>query len=53
MVTQKERYRVRFNRWHDKQIDLTTFCINLIFTIAIAIAGFVIEYSSNNAFKEK
>lgn len=44
-------FKNRFSRWHDKQINLLTFCINLVFTISIAISGFVI--SSNELFKGK
>jgi len=34
---------IRFNRWHDKQIDLLTFLINLIFILSIAILGFIVD----------
>jgi len=46
-----KEYKNRFSRWHDKQIDLLTFCINFVFTISIAISGFVI--SNNEIFKGK
>ena len=42
-----DRYKERFNKWHTKQIDLLTFSINLIFTISIALLGFIINLSEN------
>jgi uncharacterized membrane protein len=41
---------VRFNRWHDKQINLLTFLINLFFTLSIATLGFVIKNFKNAPF---
>ncbi|MBS1571842.1 MAG: hypothetical protein JST62_05545 [Bacteroidetes bacterium] len=46
-------YKDRFAKWHNKQIDLLTFCINLNFTISIAIAGFIIANQDNTIFKDK
>jgi len=40
----------RFNRWHDKQLNLITFLINLFFTLSIVIIGFVLNDLSNNLF---
>ncbi|MFH1320378.1 MAG: hypothetical protein ABII90_06985 [Bacteroidota bacterium] len=40
----------RFNRWHDKQIALLTFGINLFFTIGIASIGFILNYLDTNLF---
>ena len=45
-------YKDRFAKWHNKQIDLLTFCINLNFTIAIAIAGFIISNQDKPIFKD-
>lgn len=45
-------YKVRFAKWHDKQIDLLTFCINLNFTISIAIAGFIISNQDEAIFND-
>jgi len=45
-------YKDRFEKWHNKQIDLLTFCINLNFTISIAIAGFIISNQDKSLFKD-
>ena len=53
---QKERLNnltVRFNRWHDKQISLLTFLINLFFTLSIATIGFVINNFKNELFSKE
>lgn len=50
---QKERSNKlteRFNRWHDRQISLLTFLINLFFTLSIATIGFVIKNFKNELF---
>lgn len=52
---QKERTNdltVRFNRWHDKQINLLTFLINLFFTLSIVTIGFVINNFKNELFSK-
>lgn len=46
-------YKDRFARWHTKQIDLLTFCINLNFTISIAISGFIISNQDKSIFKDQ
>jgi hypothetical protein len=48
-----KEYRERFNRWHLKQIDLLTFLINFLFTICIAVSGFVIANQDKPFFKCK
>lgn len=40
----------RFTRWHDKQMSLMTFCINLLFTLSLATLGFIINNSNNVVF---
>lgn len=52
---QKEKLNnltVRFNRWHDKQINLLTFLINLFFTLSIATIGFIITNLKNELFEK-
>jgi hypothetical protein len=44
-------YKDRFSKWHSKQIDLLTFCINLLFTLSIAVSGFIISNKSKDLFK--
>ena len=46
-------YKDRFARWHNKQIDLLTFSINFVFTISIAISGFIISNHDKEIFKDK
>ena len=46
-----DKLYTRFNRWHDKQIDLLTFLINLIFILSITILGFIVD--KWNFFNEK
>lgn len=46
-------YKDRFAGWHTKQIDLLTFCINLNFTISIAISGFIISNEEKPIFKDQ
>lgn len=46
-------YRDRFAKWHTKQIDILTFCINLNFTISLAIAGFIISNQDKEIFKDQ
>lgn len=46
-------YKDRFVKWHNKQIDLLSFCINLNFTISIAIAGFIIANQDKSIFKDQ
>jgi len=43
----------RFVRWHEMQISLFTFCINLLFTLSIATIGFIVNNFSNDIFKNK
>jgi hypothetical protein len=53
---QKERtteLSIRFNRWHDKQLYLSTFLINLFFTLSIVTLGFVVNNFKNGIFDEK
>jgi hypothetical protein len=45
--------KVRFSFWHSKQLDLLTFSINLLFTISVATAGFVIANQQTLLFKDK
>ena len=42
----------RFNRWHDKQINLLTFLINLFFTLSIATIGFIIKNFKDELFNK-
>lgn len=42
----------RFNRWHDKQINLLTFLINLFFTLSIATIGFIVNNFKNDLFDQ-
>ena len=46
-------YKDRFTKWHSKQIDLLTFCINLNFTVSIAISGFIISNQDKPIFKDQ
>lgn len=43
-------YKDRIAKWHNKQVDLLTFCINLNFTISIAIAGLIISNVDKSFF---
>ncbi len=36
-------YQARINRWHDKKMDLMSFTIGLLFTLALAFLGFVFD----------
>lgn len=47
-----ENYKSRFIWWHDKQINLLTFSINLVFTISVALFGFIIS-NENGGFSDK
>jgi hypothetical protein len=49
-IVRLSNYKSRFNRWHDKQIDLLTFSINLVFTITIAIYGFIFNHNDHCFF---
>lgn len=40
----------RFNRWHDKQMALLTFLINLFFALSIATLGLVVNNFKNELF---
>jgi len=51
-ATLKE-YKDRFLRWQTKQIDLLSFFINLIFTLTIAVTGFIISNQEKDFFKNK
>ena len=44
-------YKNRFTKWQDKQINLLNICINLNFTIVIAISGFIISNYDKALFK--
>lgn len=48
-----QAYKDRFSWWHNKQIDLLTFCINFVFTISIAISGFILNNHDKVIFKDK
>lgn len=37
-----EGYKRRFSLWQGKQLDYLTFSINLLFTICLAVAGFIV-----------
>lgn len=39
-------YQKRINRWHDKSMDMLTFSINLLFTISLALLGFIYSFDS-------
>lgn len=43
----------RLVRWQDKQINLLTFSINLLFTISVAAIGLIINNFDKNVFKNK
>ncbi len=52
---QKEKIsklNVRFNRWHDKQINLLTFLINLVFTLSSIALGLIINNYDKNIFQK-
>lgn len=38
-----DKYNERFNRWHDKQLNLMTFAINLFLTLGVASIGFIFK----------
>lgn len=46
-------FKDRFSKWHTKQIDTLTFLINLLFTLSVAIAGFIIANQDKDFFKDK
>lgn len=46
-------FKDRFSKWHTKQIDTLTFLINLLFTLSVAIAGFIIANQDKEFFKDK
>ncbi len=48
-----KEYKERFNRWHLKQVDLLTFLINFLFTVSIAISGFIVASQDKPYFKCK
>jgi len=47
-----EKYKERFARWQTKKIDLLSFCINLNFTVSIAIMGFVLSTQDKPLFTD-
>lgn len=52
---QKEKVKdltTRLNRWHEKQINLLTFLINLFFTLSVTTIGFVINNLKNDLFSK-
>jgi hypothetical protein len=46
-------YKGRFKFWHNRQIDLLTFSINLLFTLSIAVGGFIISNYDKALFVDK
>lgn len=48
-----KNYKSRFSSWHLKQIDALTFSINLLFTISIAVSGFLIANQDKGLFNNK
>lgn len=48
-----KEFKDRFSKWHSKQIDTLTFFINLLFTLSIAISGFIISNQDKEFFKNK
>ena len=46
-------YKSRFAFWHSKQIDALTFSINLLFTVSVAVSGFLIANQDKELFKDK
>ena len=38
----------RRNRWHDKQLDLSTFLINLFITFGLAVLGYLVSNSQRD-----
>ena len=48
-----EDYKDRFSKWHGKQIDTLTFLANLIFTLSIGLAGFLLVNQDKDFFKDK
>lgn len=46
-------YKTRFSSWHIKQIDSLTFSINLLFTVSVAVSGFLIANQEEGILKDK
>jgi hypothetical protein len=46
-------YKARFKFWHNRQIDLLTFSINLLFTLSVAVGGFIISNYDKALFANK
>lgn len=46
-------YKRRFSLWHNKQIDALTFSINLLFTVSVAVSGFIIANQDEGIFLDK
>lgn len=46
-------YKSRFAFWHSKQIDALTFSINLLFTVSVAVSGFLIANQDKELFQDK
>lgn len=51
--TSIKELKTRFSFWHNKQLDLLTFSINLIFTVSIALAGFIVNNNDSSLFSNK
>jgi len=52
---QKEKVKnltIRFKVWHERQINLLTFLINLFFTLSVTTIGFVINNLKNDLFSK-
>ncbi|HZK92693.1 MAG TPA: hypothetical protein VFC67_00695 [Prolixibacteraceae bacterium] len=52
-LAELKNYKERFSKWQSKQIDLLTFCNNFIFTISIAISGFILAHQDMPIFNGK
>lgn len=50
--TEIDGYKERFSKWHIKQIDLLTFCINLLFTLSIGVSGFILSNQDKELFND-
>lgn len=48
-----DNYSGRFRYWQGKQIDLLTFSINLVFTVSVAVSGFILANNDKSIFNNK
>lgn len=48
-----EKYKARFSKWQNKQIDLLTFCVSLLFTLSVAVSGFILSNQDKEIFENK